>query len=254
MTDEARPPRWFRSTARSRSSARRPLRPRGRSAGLPRRARLAPRLPALLGRLARRRRRVSHRERRALLRDARLQPPRVERRTRAGRRRPSAGRRSAATSPTSRGSRRRRRRRSTSGSATSCTASHSASRSACSGRSCTCPKRSRGEHDLLDLAARRPRLGRVEPLDRRPRIRLRQRARPSELGIRWGAAAALGRRRWRRWRWWRRVRLSHRHRPIGAGQASHVSKAIWCRSRTWHAERMSDAHGTTRCVPASSAE
>ena len=48
----------------------------------------------------------------------------------------------------------------------------------------------RGELDLLDLAARRPRLGRDEPLDRRPRFRLRERPRAAELRARAEAAAA----------------------------------------------------------------
>ena len=58
-----------------------------------------------------------------------------------------------------------------------------------------------GERDLLDLAGRRPRVWPERARDRRPRVRLRERARPAELG--------LG---WRRWRLLRRGRRGRRRR------------------------------------------
>ena len=64
----------------------------------------------------------------------------------------------------------------------------------------------RVERDLLDLAARRPGLRRVEPLDRRPRVGLRRRACATKLGRqrRWRRLLRRGRRgrRWRGWRFW----------------------------------------------------
>ena len=70
----------------------------------------------------------------------------------------------------------------------------------------------RVERDLLDLSARRSRVGCVEPLDRRSRIGLRRCARASELRGGWRRRRVL--RRWwrRRRRWWRRLRLG-RTRP-----------------------------------------
>ena len=129
-----------------------------------------------------------------------------------GRRKQSAGRPFAATSPTSRGCRRPRRRRSRSGSDTSCTASRSVSRSASSrAHSSTCRKRSPRRLDLLDLTARRPRLGRVEPLDRRPRVRLRRRALSTQLGRR---------------RRWRRLLRRGRGRRRAAGAAASARGAV----------------------------
>ena len=130
-------------------------------------------------------------------------------------RRPSAGRRSAATSPTSRGSTWRRPPRSSSGSATSSTGSRSASPSGCSRAAQLAhargapPRRapSTGSAPTSDLGS-----GPSRARDRRPQRRLRQRARAAVERLGRRRRRLLGRRRGRR-----RRRRRRRLVAIGAG-------------------------------------
>ena len=137
---------WFRSTgAIPLVLAIAAVRDRRRRPRVPRSARLAARLPALLGRPARRGRRMPHRERGALPRHARLQPPRL---APANARRAGGGRALGGVPPlplglpAAPGGAARDAR--ALGALSSSTGSRSESPSACCrARSCTCPRRSR---------------------------------------------------------------------------------------------------------------
>ena len=105
-----------------------------------------------------------------------------------------------------------------------------------------------GELDLLDLGGWRPRERRLGNVDRRPRIRVRLRARATlvRLWRRWGRL--LGRWRRGRWRRWRRLRLVPTGHLTRTGSAGTL--VTWRTSPTAPRSRcsLSTASGTTSPV------